>query len=144
MRALDVPWTTWMAISTCQDSSLLVFPLGNADNPNLTHGALTSCIQPQIFRKSWHVKELNIWSYVHAQHLVFIQPILPMYKLSSTKCVNWIWIPGAVNYSVSHFLLPPLFSTWPNGLLACTGGWGSRPRVKELSTSNDQCMYKLK
>jgi hypothetical protein len=64
-----------------------------------------------------------------------------MYKVSSTKWVNWIWIPVAVNNSVSLFLLPPLFSTRPNGLLACTGGWGSWPWVKELSTSNDLSMY---
>jgi hypothetical protein len=53
--------------------------------PKVAHGALASCMQPQIFRKACNVKELNIG---HAPHLVFIQEILPMWKLSSTKCVN--------------------------------------------------------
>ncbi len=53
------------------------------------------------------------WLYVHALHFVFIQEVLPMYKLSSTKCVNWIWIPGAVNYSVSLSFFPTYSVTGP-------------------------------
>jgi hypothetical protein len=60
-----------MAISSCQDSLLLVFPLGNADNQNLTHGAI-SFMQPQISREAWHVKQLNIGHmYIHSTCSLF-------------------------------------------------------------------------
>jgi len=56
-----------MAISSGQDSLLLLFPLGNAENPNLTNDALISCMQPQISRKACNVKELNIGHmYMHS------------------------------------------------------------------------------